>query len=100
MQLYSEEPLVIPSSDFTGFITVTTAGTEVQGPVVTNPRGFYIQGHPANTGNVLIMAHGQQSSDVGFSLDANVSILVRVADLSALDFDATVNGEILCWMKA
>jgi len=93
------DDLVVPTSDFTGIITITTAGTEVPGPDVSGPNGFYITGHPSNTGNVWIMFTGVAKTS-GYCLDAMQSILVRVANLSNLDFDADVNGEKLCYIKA
>lgn len=97
---YPSDSLVVPSSDFTGIITVATAGTEVQGPDVSGPNGFYLCGHPLNTQNAYVLPYGQQSSDVGFALDALQQVLVRVANLSSLAFDADVSGEKLCWIKA
>jgi len=101
MRLYQRpsDELVVPSSDFTGIITVATAGTEVQGPDISAPNGFYICGHPSNTQNVWIMPHGEAKTS-GYCLDAMQSILVRVACLYSLDFDADVNGEKLCYIKA
>lgn len=96
------DELVVPTpgSDFTGFITVSTPGTEVQGPDISGPNGFYICGAPTNTGNVYVQANGQQSSDCGFPLDALQQILVRVSSLYSLSFDADVGGEKICWIKA
>ena len=83
-----------------GQITVTTAGTAVQGPDVPGSR-FIIRAHPSNTNPVWV---GNVSGDVdnanGYALAAtNNGVEVEVANLSLLWFDATTNGEKLCWLR-
>jgi hypothetical protein len=83
-----------------GQITVAAAGTAVQGPDVPG-QCFIIRAHPANTNPVFV---GNVSGDVdnanGYPLAAaNNGIEVEVANLSLLWFDATTNGEKICWIR-
>jgi len=87
-----------------GQVTVTTAGTAVQGP--TTPLGelFAIQGHPDNTEEIWIGndGAGDVTSSNGFSLAAGKIIEVDVSDvgnLSGLYFDAEVNGEKAVFLR-
>lgn len=90
---------VVPSTDFSGVIVVTTAGTPVTGPDVSAPYGFILEGHPSNTQNVHVFAASGAASDA-FALDALQDITLHVANLSSLKFNADVNGEQICWVKA
>ena len=86
-----------------GQITVTTAGTAVQG---TDQAGnlFAVKAHPDNTDTVWVGNDEASSPDVtasnGFALDPNdAAILLFVPNLNALFFDSDVNGEKFCWIK-
>ena len=86
-------------SSLSGQITVTTAGTAVQGTDV--PGGeFMLKPDPDNTEAIWV---GNVAGDVtnanGFPLDAGESIIVKVSNLDALWFDADVNGEKVCWLR-
>lgn len=85
--------------DRSGQITVSTAGTAVQG---TDQQGslFAIKAHPDNTDTVWL---GNVSADVsssnGFPLNPTDSaIIIEAANLNQLWFDADVSGEIVCWL--
>lgn len=86
-------------SVLSGQITVTTAGTAVQGTDV--PGGeIMLKAHPDNTQSVWVgNVSGDVSSSNGFPLDAGESVIVKVSNLNALWFDAEVNGEKVCWLR-
>lgn len=85
-----------------GQITVTTAGTEVQGPDVPLTNGIFIKALAGNTGVVYVGndGAGAVSSSTGFQLDKGDLILVQVDNLNKLWFDAATNGDKFCWIKA
>jgi hypothetical protein len=85
-----------------GVITVTTAGTAVNGTDANLPNGVYIKAAIANTGNMYVGndGAGDVASTNGFELDAGDVILVQVRNLKDLWFDSSVNGEKVCWIKA
>ena len=82
-----------------GQITVTTAGTAVQGSDVPGTM-FSLKAHPDNTDTVWVGEDGagDVSSANGYPLDAGESVVLQVADLNHLWFDADVNGEKICWL--
>ena len=82
-----------------GQITVTTAGTAVQGPAT----GAYQVAIKAMAGNAGIVYVGNDAAaDVtsanGFELSAGEGVVVRKS-LNALWFDSAENGDKLCWLK-
>lgn len=81
-----------------GQITVTTAGTAVQGS--TSPAGHdvAIKAHPDNADTVWIGqdASGDVTSANGFPLDAGEGVVVP--DLRQYWFDADSNGDKICWL--
>ena len=85
-----------------GQITVTTAGTAVQGTSVTLTNGVYIKALAGNTGKVYVGNDGAAdvTSANGFELSAGEMILVQVANLNEMWFDAATNGDKFCWIKA
>jgi hypothetical protein len=82
-----------------GQITVTTAGTAVQGTDL--PGGeFMLKAHPDNTDTVWVgNVSGDVASSNGFPLNPGETVVVRVSNLDALWFDADVNGEKICWLR-
>lgn len=82
-----------------GQITVTTAGTAVQGTDL--PGGeFMLKAHPDNTDTVWVgNVSGDVASSNGFPLNPGETVVVRVSNLDALWFDAEVNGEKICWLR-
>jgi len=96
-------PALVSSTDTNcGQITVTTAGTAVQGPDVALVNGVFINSHPSNTG--LIAVGNDGTGDItttnGYILGAGSADLWQVQNLNQLWFDASVNGEKACWHKA
>lgn len=82
-----------------GQVTVTTAGTAVQGDDVPAKAFFYFMGHPDNTDSVWLgNVSGDVASTNGFALGAGEKIVMYLANLSDLWFDADVSGEKICWI--
>jgi hypothetical protein len=93
----------LPTSGIlSGQIVVAAAGTAVQGTSVANANGFYVKAHPSNTGAVWFGDNGAGSagSASGYPLNPGEQVIVSVANLSQLWFDAAVSGEKACWLKA
>jgi len=87
------------TSFVTGFITVTTAGTPVQGPnvAVAPGKGVVIAYHPDNTGRIGI---GNSSSSANLSTGtpfilsaAGQAVILHVDNLNRIWVDASVSGE-------
>lgn len=93
---------IITAHAVTGQITVTTAGTAVQGPDVLTPGGVFIKALAANTGKMYYgnNDNGDVDSSTGFELSAGEKIYVGIGNLKDLWFDSSVNGEKVCWSKA
>jgi hypothetical protein len=85
--------------NLSGQISVTTAGTAVQGPDVVSGE-FILKAHPSNTGAIWV---GNVSGDVtnanGLPLQPGESLPVKVSNLNALWFDADADGEKCCWFR-
>lgn len=84
-----------------GQITVTTAGTAIQGGVIKGS-AFSFQAHPDNTDTTWIGNDGADdvTSGNGFPLNAaGPALILLINDLSDLWFDADVNGEKICWVR-
>lgn len=84
-----------------GQITVSTAGTAVQGPSAPTGRWFMIEAHPDNTGTVWVGndGAGDVTSSNGFGLDAGDTVTLEVKrSLAELWFDADTNGHKFCWI--
>ena len=87
------DPCITADADLTQLITVTAAGTPVQGPDKSNPGGWMLKANPSNTGSVWVMFHGQTKAAKGFPLEVGGNpICVPVVNLSGLDFDADTSG--------
>ena len=92
-----------------GQITVTTAGTAVQGPSTPAGKIFALKAHPDNTDTVWF--GNDDADDVtssnGFPLNPGEGVTIDIdaiettpaSNLAALWFDADVNGEKICWLK-
>jgi hypothetical protein len=95
-------PEVVVDTAMTGQITVTTAGTAVQGPDVDLENGVWIKALAGNSGVVYVGNDGEDdvTSANGFELSAGDAIVIQVSNLSDLWFDAAENGDKFCWMKA
>ena len=84
-----------------GQVTVTTAGTAVRGPD-ESAHLVAIAPHPSNSGTPIWVgddAAGDVASTTGFPLPAGVQVVVEVSNLRDLWFDATTNGDKVCWLK-
>ena len=92
----------------TGVITVTTAGTEVQGPDVPawepaqSGGGFIITAAGANTGYIYVGndGNGAVANTSGLEIKAGNSTFVRCNNLNEVWFDSSVNGEKCSWLRA
>jgi hypothetical protein len=84
-----------------GQITVTTAGTAVQGTDVAGV-GWFIRALSGNSGNVYLGndAAGDVTSANGYELAAGDQIYIEVRNLNELFFDSAENGDKFCWLKA
>jgi len=75
-------------------VTVTTAGTAVQGPA-TGKGVFTIGADPANTGYIYVGSDGagDVASTNGHKLGAGQQVLIQTGNMNQVWFDASVNGE-------
>ena len=82
-----------------GLITVTTAGTAVQGTSRISHL-IALKPHPDNTDAVWVGNDdlGDVTSSNGFPLDPGETIVIEVGNLADLWFDADVSGEKICWL--
>lgn len=85
--------LVTADADLTQIITVTSAGTPVQGPDKDNPNGWGVKASPANAGTVYFFFWGQTKAGKGFPLAPGDPFPVPVRNLNELGFDADNNGD-------
>lgn len=90
------------SQAISGQITVTTAGTAVNGSDVDTPNGVFIRALAANAGVVYVGndGAGDVSSSNGYQLSAGDQIIVMVGNLKDLWFDSASNGDKICWLLA
>lgn len=93
-------PLTSTAAAISGQITVTTAGTAVQGPSVALTNGVFIRALTANTGNVYVGNNGagDVTTSGGYELDAGDIIVTQVPNLNYLWFDASANAQKVCWI--
>lgn len=85
-----------------GQVTVTTAGTAVQGGDIEGLNGFWVKALNGNAGNVYVGndGAGDVTTGNGFELAPGEMVLCQVDNLSRLWFDAAGNGYKISWMKA
>lgn len=83
-----------------GQITVTTAGTAVQGTATAKYYGFYIRALSTNTGKVYVGNDGANdvTSSNGYELSAGDDIYIECQNLNELWFDSATNGDKFCWI--
>ncbi len=79
-----------------GQITVTTAGTPVQGDDEAGQE-FYIAPMPTNTGAYVLV--GTVGSTEKYAIPAGAQVVVRVSNLNELEFDVATNGDKVCFLK-
>ena len=88
-----------------GVITISTAGTAVQGTDVGSwggaNGGFFIKGLAGNTGVTYVGndGAGDVASGNGFELSKDQIIYVQASNLNELWFDAAESGDKICWLK-
>jgi len=92
-------PVISVVAAISGQVTVTTAGTSIQGGSVALTNGVYVKALGANTGKMYI-GYATGDNRTGYELSADQAVIVQVANLNQLWFDASVNGEKICWLKA
>lgn len=102
MRVESSEVPISYGEAISGVITVTTAGTAVQGSSVELNNGVFIKALSGNSGVTYVGNDGANdvASTNGFELAAGDVIVVQVRNLNELWFDAATNGDKLCWLKA
>ena len=95
-------PRVDTSDAISGQITVTTAGTAVQGSNVLLENGVYVRALSGNTGVVYVGNDGAGDVDSanGYELSPGEAIAIQVRNMNELYFDAATNGDKFCWLKA
>jgi len=84
-----------------GQITVTTAGTAVQGPA-TDAGDYLIRGMPANAGAYVYFGNdgsNDVSATTGYVLGSGEQAGLHLGSLRDLWFDVTTNGDKLAWIK-
>lgn len=88
------------AGQISGQITVTTAGTAVQGPDFQVNGYVFFAAHPDNTDTAWVGNDGANdvASTTGFPLKAGANTIARrVNNLKDVWFDADVNGEKVCY---
>lgn len=82
-----------------GIITVTTAGTAVQGTATPVVYAVAVKAHPNNSDTVWVGndGAGDVANTNGFPLNPGEGVVVQ-GDLSQYWFDADVSGEKICWL--
>lgn len=86
------------ASNLSGQITVTTAGTAVQGDN-TGAGIFALKPHHDNSDVVFVGAvSGDVTNANGFVLDVGEGVIVS-RNLNELWFDADSNGDKVCWLR-
>lgn len=83
-----------------GQITVTTAGTPVQGPAQSGVDPFIVSfiAHPDNTGTTwFVNGSGETGSSDGYPISASIPVIKEAANMAEFWFDASANGDIICW---
>jgi hypothetical protein len=92
---------VIPITDttFSGQVTVTTAGTPVQGPNKAGTRGFLITPLSTNTGVIWVFPWGSTKTVKGFPIAIGSSVVLNVTNLNQVGFDVDTSGNAICWLE-
>ena len=89
------------STALSGQVTVTTAGTAVQGPSIPG-EGWFIRALSANAGVVYLGNDGAAdvASTNGYELAAGDQIYIEATpNLSQVWFDAAEDGDKVCWLR-
>lgn len=94
-----------PPADFdaatvlSGQITVSTAGTAVQGTATAAAARVAVKAHPDNAGAVWVGNDGADdvTNGNGFPLSPGEGVVLR-GNLNQYWVDADNNGDVLCWV--
>ena len=83
-----------------GQITITTAGTAVQGPDVKG-NYFALKAHPSNVGTIWCGNDSNNTVDnaSGFPLDPGEGVEVFTRSLAAYYFNADHDDDKVCWVR-
>jgi len=83
-----------------GQITITSAGTAVQGPDEVGAM-FALAAHPDNSGTVWVGNEGGDvSSSNGYPLTTSgPPVVMQIANINQIWADAETDGDIVCWIK-
>ena len=81
-----------------GQITVTTAGTPVQGGAIASVRGFLVT-PKYNSGAIWIIPHAGSTASQAYPVGYGIHALLNVGSLDQCDFDATTSAQVVCWLK-
>ena len=94
--------IVTASGQLSGQITVTTAGTAVQGPNVAGTNGFYVRALDDNLLQVFVGNDGADdvTSSNGYELSPGESIVAHIDNMNELFVDSLVDNDGVCWIKA
>lgn len=84
---------------FSGQVTVTTAGTPVQGPSKVGTRGFLITPLSTNTGVSWVFPWGSTKVLKGFPVAIGLNIVLNVTNLNQVGFDVDTSGNAVCWLE-
>jgi hypothetical protein len=90
--------LVAADANFTQIVTIS-GSANVQGPNVSNPGGWVARPLSTNTGDVYYMFHGLTKAAAGFPISVGGSMLLRIFNLSALDFNTDTAGNKIAFSK-
>ena len=84
-----------------GQINIDEVGVAQQGPSNVGVGHFYINAHPANSGNVALGNDGNGDVTItnGYVLDAGQG-LDYYGELSDLWFDGDTANDDVCWLKS
>lgn len=93
------EPNVSTETPIAGQITVTTPGTSVQGPNTVITNGVMIKALSGNAGKIYVYSTSGDNRLLGYELEKNQPIPLRISNLNQLWFDSSVGGDKLCWIK-
>ena len=82
-----------------GVITVSTAGTAVQGTSTSGAAAVAVKAHPDNADTVWVGndGAGDVTASNGFPLNPGEGVVVP-GDLENYWFDADSNGDQICWL--
>ena len=89
------------SAILSGQITVTTAGTAVQGTDTITGGDFILKAHPDNSDTIWVGNDGAEdiTASNGFPMSPGESLIINTPNLSKYWFDADSSGDKVCWIR-